>query len=315
MYAKQQIFEGRAQRPVVFSEMSAKQSFVPYHWHRACEIILITAGELRVTVRQEEYQLYAGDGIIINSGEIHSTVSVSGNSSLLMIIPDEFWETYAPGEGLPVFPEFSRCGRSAKEYEKGARIVGSFGEYNDGGLPLAGAVPPLSDGLHRLMAAKKQVAAGNLLAYYSELFAFMDWLYKCRSREAGIGRLPMNRKQEERLRQIEAYVREHYRQPVSLEEIAKTVYLQPNYFCRFFKRATGMSFQDYLNEYRFLKVYEDITTTQDTIKDILARHGFYNYQMFRRLFYEKCRCTPGQLRASLRAQASGTFPESSPWPL
>lgn len=271
MYAAQQLLESRDHDPVIFSKMKVDQSFVPYHWHRACEIILITSGELRVTVRQEEYALGSGDGIIINSGEIHSTVSVSGNSSLLLIIPDEFWGKYTSGKTWPVFPDYSQCDRRMD----------------------------LSQELGKLGKIKNEIKDGNYLPYYAALFIFMNKLYGCRISDVREPGALLNKKQEERLKTVESYVREHYREAISLEEIASTVFLQPNYFCRFFKGITGMSFQDYLNEYRFMKVYEDITTTKDMIKDILERHGFSNYEIFRRLFYDKYHCTPTQLRKGI----------------
>ena len=272
MYATQQLLERDTHDPVIFSEISVEHSFVPYHWHRACEIIFITSGELCVTVRQQEYHLGAGDGIVINSGEIHSTVSVSGNSSLLMQIPDVFWEYYVPGRALPVLLSFSQCDERCA----------------------------LRIRLKALIKARKE-SGGNYLAYYSALFSFMEELYRCQAPGSAARLMPLNRKQEERLKVIEAFVKAHYREAVSLEDIAATVYLQPNYFCRFFKGATGMSFLDYLNEYRFLKVYEDLTTTEDAVKDILLRHGFYNEQLFRRMFMEKYHCTPVQWRAKLKA--------------
>lgn len=46
---------------------------------------------------------------------------------------------------------------------------------------------------------------------------------------------------------ITSYVKEHYAEDISLQEIARLVSLNPDYFTRFFKKYMGMTFLDYVN--------------------------------------------------------------------
>ena len=85
-------------------------------------------------------------------------------------------------------------------------------------------------------------------------------------------------------------------EPISIAMIASLVHLQPEYFCRKFKRLMGQTYLEYLNDVRLSYVYEDLIHTTQHLNAILDRHGFTNYKLFRRLFHEKIGCTPGELR-------------------
>ena len=104
-------------------------------------------------------------------------------------------------------------------------------------------------------------------------------------------------KDRARLDTILDYIAQNYRRHVSIEEIAGIAYLQPGYFCRFFKKCMGITFLEYQNELRLSFIYLDIISTDDSIKDILERHGFTNYKLFNKMFQETYGCKPRELRA------------------
>ncbi|MFR3842063.1 MAG: helix-turn-helix domain-containing protein [Mediterraneibacter faecis] len=58
----------------------------------------------------------------------------------------------------------------------------------------------------------------------------------------------------------------------------------------------GNHFLEYQNELRLSFIYQDIISTDDSIKDILERHGFTNYKLFRRMFFEHFKASPTEVR-------------------
>ena len=52
------------------------------------------------------------------------------------------------------------------------------------------------------------------------------------------------------------YIGENYSQKITLEGLAKMVYLSPAYLSRVFKQETGMNFNEYLNRVRIQKAQE-----------------------------------------------------------
>ena len=61
-----------------------------------------------------------------------------------------------------------------------------------------------------------------------------------------------------------------------------------------------ITFLEYQNELRLSYIYQDIISTDDPIKDILERHGFSNYKLFRRIFYDHFEATPTEIRKKRR---------------
>lgn len=283
MTAIQEFWDSRESYDVYFAARNVPKNYVPYHWHNAYELILIIEGTVKVTLKQTEHTLTPGSFLIINPQEIHACVSVNGDRSITAIIPSEFFRKYAPNNPLPIFPHTF----DGDDIMMLKNLLLHCGELHEQGK------------------------GGNYLAFYSELFHFLDKLYTYRINDR-IGVLPLLKESEEkRLKIITDYIAMHYSEPISLNEIASQVHLQPNYFCRFFQKITGISFLQYLNDYRIIKVYSDIVGTREPIKDILVRHGFYDYKSFRKYFYKKYQCTPTELRKS-QATAGPAMPSTAP---
>ena len=77
-----------------YSEVA--RSYVPMHWHGALELIYILSGELTVETEQRRWQLHAGQCICISPYVLHATISLSGNTALLLRIPTEELGDFAP---------------------------------------------------------------------------------------------------------------------------------------------------------------------------------------------------------------------------
>ena len=86
-----------------FEVSKVSHSYVPLHWHESVEIISVLDGELSVTADQHQYQLRAGNCIILNPFVLHSTVSVNGNTALLLHrLPEALsLKRLEEGDGVP----------------------------------------------------------------------------------------------------------------------------------------------------------------------------------------------------------------------
>ena len=94
-----------------------------------------------------------------------------------------------------------------------------------------------------------------------------------------------------------AYLHAHYREDVTLEALADSVRLHPNYLSTLFKKETGLSFRQYLNRYRILRASEQILLRPDVPFEALAAEvGYDNPRQFFKMFKEHTGLTPGQYR-------------------
>lgn len=78
------------------------------------------------------------------------------------------------------------------------------------------------------------------------------------------------------------WVKVHYPEPLSLETAADSLALSKEYFCRLFKKYTGQTFLEYLNDVRTMHLYEDLQNSDETITVLMEKNGLSNYKIFMR---------------------------------
>lgn len=83
---------------------------------------------------------------------------------------------------------------------------------------------------------------GFILRFNSLLFEILFQLYHNFSIRVVHGNQTQRDKDRARLDTILNYIRQNYKQHISIEEIANVAYLQSGYFCRFFKNVWELPF-------------------------------------------------------------------------
>jgi AraC-like DNA-binding protein len=91
-------------------------------------------------------------------------------------------------------------------------------------------------------------------------------------------------------------LREKLAQPVSLAEVAAKVAMSPSAFARFFKRATGQTFIDYLTDLRVRHACLLLSRSERSIAEVARLSGFGNLANFNRHFKRHQRQTPSDYR-------------------
>lgn len=245
-------------------------SYIPSHWHRAVEILYMLEGELEVTVELRTGVIRAGQCMLINANVIHATKCTRPNKAIVLQIPLDFMETYIPEVPQLLFlwdPETADPIRRTK-------------------------IDMLKETLRQMQIANDIRPQGFLLRFNSLLFELLFQLYhnfSVKVLKTDVGR---RNKDLSRLDPVLAYTAKNYSRPISTAQIARVAYLQPGYFCRFFKKCMGVTFLEYQNELRLSYIYRDLLSTSDPVQMILERHGFSNYKVFRRMFRERFGDTP-----------------------
>ena len=86
------------------------------------------------------------------------------------------------------------------------------------------------------------------------------------------------------LKAVFSYIESHYGEKISLEDLAGTIHMNRNYFCRFFKEKAGKTPFSYLNEYRVNQAASQLLSTRLPITEIALNAGFENMSYFIRQF-------------------------------
>ncbi|WP_123043371.1 AraC family transcriptional regulator [Cohnella candidum] len=105
------------------------------------------------------------------------------------------------------------------------------------------------------------------------------------------------------------YIDEHMAENITVEELARQVYLHPNYFIVFFKAMLGYSPIQYVNHRRMETAKALLLQPECNVSDVAARVGMQIYY-FSRMFKAHTGLTPSRYRKqSLGIAESGTDAE------
>ncbi|HVS51330.1 MAG TPA: helix-turn-helix domain-containing protein [Opitutaceae bacterium] len=81
-----------------------------------------------------------------------------------------------------------------------------------------------------------------------------------------------------------AYIAEHQADELSLTQVAQAVNMSAFYFCKTFKKATGMTFTDYLARVRVEKVKNILLNPHKRVSEAAYEAGFQSLSQFNRVF-------------------------------
>jgi len=82
------------------------------------------------------------------------------------------------------------------------------------------------------------------------------------------------------------YINKNFQNHISLDEIADQVSMTVPAFCRYFKKSTGKTFTQLVNEYRVVHATKLLNESQMSIADICYECGFNNFSHFNKQFNE-----------------------------
>jgi len=94
------------------------------------------------------------------------------------------------------------------------------------------------------------------------------------------------------------YIHTHYKTHLSREDIAASVFLNPDYFSKLFKQKMGKSLSEYINDYRIKLAKQILLETDWSISQIALETGFENLSYFSTIFKKYTGITPNHYRAS-----------------
>ncbi len=103
-----------------------------------------------------------------------------------------------------------------------------------------------------------------------------------------------------RINAIYQYVDQHFKEHISLDEVAKLINMTPPAFSRYFKKLTGKTFVQFVNEYRIAYASKQLGEEDQMITDISFESGFNNISHFNKQFKLITGLTPSEYRSNLK---------------
>lgn len=253
------------------------------HWHQEFEFLVVTKGRLLFTVEEADYELHEGDGIFINSNELHAARAINGEACAFFavdfsyqILAEDIHSRFAKKYIRPVlngktcFPVFiSERGESWQQ-----EIIRLLNDIS--GCP-------------------EDALAEYELLVRSRIFALWDQMTHHASH---FPREKEEQRSSERLAPVVAYMQKNYAYEITLAELAELLPMSEGQFCRVFKQVMKLSPMQYLMRYRILQSCRLLRDTDKKIGEIANLSGFNTISYFNKVFLSTIGCTPKEYRAN-----------------
>lgn len=110
-----------------------------------------------------------------------------------------------------------------------------------------------------------------------------------------------------RIETVMHYLNRNFKKDITLGDAAKITAMSEVAFSRFFKKKTGNSFVDTLNEIRLGHASRLLIDTTQSINEVAFSSGFNNMSHFNRLFKKKKKATPKAFRETYSESGIRTF--------
>ncbi len=250
-----------------------------WHYHPEYELTLITRGKGKRLVGDSYENFETGDLVLLGPNLPHTWSSDSAEYPTVSAVVTQFSENFI--QRFLELDEFDKISSLLTLADRGLSFSDSdkFSKELEQLPALAGVekVTTLLNLLQKLTSQKH-----NKLS--SEYFRAMKGV-----------------ETESRINKVCQHIQKHSSQEITLEHVAGLVHLSRSAFSKFFRRATGKTFSDYVNDIRIGKACFLLTETDKAISEIAYETGFENLTYFNRVFLKKKSRTPRSFRQSLKS--------------
>lgn len=237
-----------------------------YHDHDFAELAYILSGRGGYLIDGVEYSVEAGDLVICNPGVKHTHIITNPKEPTIEFI-----------SGFTDF-HFKNMAPNSIEFPDGGCIMHTSAALRQ----------ELSMHCHTMIAEKESCLAGKYFMFKTHLMQMLLKVMRELVAETSPGQTGCTFESYNKsyaVNRIINYLNENYEQKISLEQIARNMYLSPVYISKIFKEETGESPINYLIKIRLEKARDILLSGHgSSIKGIANRVGYEDVYHFSKLF-------------------------------
>ncbi len=130
------------------------------------------------------------------------------------------------------------------------------------------------------------------------------WRLLCGAQGAAVRQIGLADSRLSRIRRAIRWIREHYAEPLSIEDLAGQVAMSPRSFHRHFRAATAMSPLKYQKQIRLQEARSRLMSKADDVANVGFSVGYDSPSQFSREYARLFGAPPGRDATRLRAAAS-----------
>lgn len=253
------------------------------HWHHELELGVVTRGELDYYISGERTLVREGDCVFINGNTMHMANQAAGCRKAVMSViafsPELlvskmdtviYQKYFQPIVGKPVYG-FS----IPHDHHEGERIGSMIRQIH---------------GLSHSDFGYELHCLSSLCLMWDAVLAYV------RNNNPALFEMRINRENEEYAKSILYYIRQHFSEDISIDQIARHVNISRSECFRCFRRFTNKTPVEYIIEYRLANAAKLLMETSYSIKKVSGLSGFSNTSYFCKMFKKRYEIPPAQYR-------------------
>lgn len=254
----------------------------PLHWHSFYEVEFIVEGTSVQTINGYSYHQKPGFLAILTPNDFHYFKS-EGNS-VLKYKKFVFYENFVSGK-------LSSMLKSRKKpciLQIPADKQPDFNRY--------------FDLLNEYNSAEQSEISRSLLQSIAETVCFEALMLDVSAhREYGENsEVLLSSQRDDALHNITKYIGENFQSQIKIQDVARIAYQSETYFSHYFKSKFGLSFTEYVKQYRLKYAANLLISSRKSIAQICEQSGFSSVTFFNRAFKDFYNVTPSQFRQQFR---------------
>lgn len=253
-----------------------------WHYHPEIELVYINGGSGKRQVGSHVSYYNDGDLILIGSNLPHCgfTNEQTGNTN----------ETV-----LQMKPDF--LGNAFFDISEMKNIRNLFDQAK-AGIAFGGETKKIIG--HKIEAMDGQSQLEKLLSLLA-ILNDLELSEEFKVLNAGGFSMEMQMQDNDRINSVFNYVKDHFQEAITLEEVAVLVSMTVPSFCRYFKKITHKTFTKFVNDYRLVHASKLLAEKPISITEICYESGFNNFSYFNKSFKEFTGKSASQYRQELRS--------------
>ena len=266
------------------------------HYHNYYQVCYVVSGELKHCQSRDTVTLSAGDAFIVPPGFTHSLHFDNAYTEMYSLAFDE--QLFAPG-----FPQ-----SNAYKFLESLQVKAAVPAGNSVRLQvtLSRSQRRLLENLLECLVRQQQEDCPSGLSAAPSLTASIIYVLaqSYYQQPQNTGELDELAIYNSTLLQCVAYIDQHFREPISLSDLAKRFGLSRSSFCSVFPQFTGMPLRKYIASKRIKEAQTLIRSHPNKPLSLIAAEvGYNDDSTFYRNFLQITGLAPGKYRAIFNSKS------------